>query len=114
MWTSARFQVRSWFACLSLLAALLLSACGGGDGSTTGSAQGDGTPEKPQKTATNTHTPTITPTPNPLNIPSNASLINFQAATGDILLETISEEGFCIVNQTTDITAIIASLAAAA
>jgi hypothetical protein len=95
----SRFQVRSKLACLSVVGLLALAACGGGTGDTVpGGGSNDPKPTK---------TPAPTATPDPFALTSNASQINFQAATGDILLETISEEGFCLVNQTTDITAIV-------
>lgn len=50
----------------------------------------------------------ITP---PKNTPSpvygEPSRVNFNAATGDITLDLISEEGFCLVNQTTQISVIV-------
>jgi hypothetical protein len=83
--------MRSVGASASLFALLILSACGGGTGDTV---PGDDEPGPPK-------------TPIALQKRTDATQINFQAATGDILLDLVSEEGFCIVNQTTDITAIV-------
>lgn len=91
---NAGFEVRSVCSRLSLFTLFLsLAACGGGDGSTV-PGDDDGNPP-------------VVRTPVALQEPSSATEINFQAATGDILLDLVSEDGFCVVNQTTEITAIV-------
>lgn len=93
MGKNAGFEVRSVCSRLSLFTLLLfLAACGGGDGSTVPSTGGN---------------PPTVKTPVALKEPSAATEINFQAATGEVLLDLVSEDGFCIVNQTTEVTAIL-------
>jgi len=73
---------------VTLLLAVSLGACGGAD----------------ESDLENIFGPEPTQPPPIIGVPAR---INFQAFSGEVLLELVSDDGFCIVNQTTSISAIV-------